>query len=73
MRSLKRKTPPATPEILNGRLMLRVREYSDLTGTPVPSVYRYLATGKLPAIRIGGTLRISVVALQHQMKEGANE
>ena len=44
---------PLTPEILKGRLMLRVREYAELTGTPIPSVYRYLALGKLPGIRIG--------------------
>jgi excisionase family DNA binding protein len=70
MRKRKHETPAATPEMLKGRLMLRVQEYADLTGTPLPSVYRYLATGKLPAIRIGGTLRISVAALQQQMQEG---
>jgi excisionase family DNA binding protein len=59
---------PLTPEILKGRLMLRVREYAELTGTPIPSVYRYLALGKLPGIRIGNTLRISVSALTNQLK-----
>jgi excisionase family DNA binding protein len=43
--------------------MLRVHEYAELTGTPAPSVYRYIALNKLPSIRIGSTLRIPVSAV----------
>jgi excisionase family DNA binding protein len=63
-------TSPA--DLLTGRLMLRVREYAELTGTPAPSVYRYVALGKLPSIRIGSTLRIPVSAVDEQLK-GAND
>ena len=54
--------------MLKGRLMLRVDEYAALTGTPAPSVYRYLALGKLPSIRIGSTIRIPVSALSEQLR-----
>lgn len=58
----------ATPDLLRGRLMLRVNEYAELTGTPIPSVYRYISLGKLPSIRIGNTVRIPVSALTEQLK-----
>ena len=61
-----------TPETLKGRLMLRVQEYAELTGTPAPSVYRYVALGMLPSIRIGNTLRIPVSALTDQLKGESN-
>ena len=61
-------TNPVTPDILKGRVMLRVQEYAELTGTPAPTVYRYLASGEIPAIRLGGTLRIPVSALLEQME-----
>jgi excisionase family DNA binding protein len=64
-----RKKQATSPDLLNGRLMLRVQEYAELTGTPLPSVYRYLALGKLRGIRIGGTLRIPVSAVLEQMQE----
>jgi excisionase family DNA binding protein len=48
--------------------MLRVSEYSQLTGTPAPTVYKYLASGEIPAIRIGGTVRIPVSALLEQIQ-----
>jgi excisionase family DNA binding protein len=66
-RNCKDESRRVTPDILNGRLMLRVREYAALTGTPAPSVYRYMALGKLPSIRIGGTLRIPVSAVTDQL------
>jgi excisionase family DNA binding protein len=68
-----RKVRPLTPDILRNRLMLRVQEYAELTGTPLPSVYRYLALGKLRGIRIGGTLRIPVATVLEQMREPAGE
>jgi excisionase family DNA binding protein len=67
MAKRKRERTEATPEILKGRVMLRVSEYSQLTGTPAPTVYKYLASGEIPAIRIGGTVRIPVSALLEQM------
>ena len=67
MAKRKREKAEATPEILKGRVMLRVSEYSQLTGTPAPTVYKYLASGEIPAIRIGGTVRIPVSALLEQM------
>jgi excisionase family DNA binding protein len=67
MAKRKREKTEATPDILKGRVMLRVSEYSQLTGTPAPTVYKYLASGEIPAIRIGGTVRIPVSALLEQM------
>jgi excisionase family DNA binding protein len=58
----------ASPDLLKGRVMLRVNEYAELTGTPIPSVYRYLALGKLRGIRIGTSLRIPVSALLEQIR-----
>ena len=66
------ETIALTPEGLKGRLMLRVQEYAVLTGTPAPSVYRYIALGKLPSIRIGSTLRIPVEALTDQLNGVSN-
>jgi excisionase family DNA binding protein len=61
----------ASPDLLRGRVMLRVQEYAELTGTPAPSVYRYLASGKLPSIRLGNTLRIPVSAITEQLHGAA--
>ncbi len=65
----RRKTqkPKPTPELLRGRIMLTVAEYSALTGTPRPTVYRYLETGVIPAIRVGRSVRISVAEVQAQL------
>ena len=58
----------ATPDLLKHRLMLRIREYAELTGTPVPTVYAYCAAGKIPGvIRIGNSLRIPVAAVMEQL------
>jgi hypothetical protein len=57
-----------TPKLLEGRLMLRVFEWAELTGTPLATAYRYATTGKLPVIRIGGTLRVPVAAIIDQLK-----
>jgi excisionase family DNA binding protein len=53
-------TKPITPGILEQRVAVRPREYSMLTGTPLPTVYKYIANGLLRANRIGGTIRIPV-------------
>lgn len=59
-----------TPKLLEGRLMLRISEWAELTGTPLPTAYRYATTGKLPVVRIGGTLRVPVAAVQAQLASG---
>jgi excisionase family DNA binding protein len=60
---------PATPELLKGRIMIRAQEYADLTGTPLPTVYKYLSGGEIPAIRIGSSVRIPVSAVAEQMAQ----
>lgn len=72
MKPARRDEEKSTAALLNHRLMLRVREYADLTGTPAPSVYRYVALGKLPSVRIGSTLRIPVSAVADQLKGAQN-
>jgi excisionase family DNA binding protein len=51
------------PDALRDRVSVRAREYAALTGTPLPSVYRYIATKQIPATRIGNTWRIPVSAV----------
>jgi excisionase family DNA binding protein len=58
----------AAPDILGTRLFLRVQEFAELTGTPVASVYRYVASGELPSRRIGSTIRIPVSAVCEELK-----
>lgn len=62
------KKQPLTPKLLEGRIMLRISEWAELTGTPLPTAYRYATTGKLPVVRIGGTLRVPVAAVLEQLK-----
>ena len=58
----------SVPELLKNRLMLRVREYADLTGTPAPTVYALLYAGRIPgATRIGNSWRIPVRTLLDQL------
>jgi len=57
-----------SPKLLEGRIMLRISEWAELTGTPLPTAYRYATTGKVPVVRIGGTLRIPVAAVLEQLK-----
>lgn len=58
-----RKT--ASPDILATRLLLRVKEYSDLTGTPPATVYALVAAGKIPGVvRIGSSIRIPADTLR---------
>ena len=53
----------AAPALIRNRIYLRAREYADLTGTPIASVYKYISDGQIPSERIGGTVRIPVAAL----------
>ncbi len=54
-----------SPELLNQRLLVRVREYADLTGTPLPTVYALIAAGKIPGVvRIGSSIRIPATVLK---------
>jgi excisionase family DNA binding protein len=52
------------PGKLRERVSIRAREYAALTGTPLPSVYRYIANGQIRAARIGGTWHIPVAAVR---------
>ena len=59
----------ATPDLLKQRLLLRVKEFAELTGTPTPTVYAYIASGKISGvIRIGSSLRIPVSVVLEQLK-----
>jgi excisionase family DNA binding protein len=55
---------PVSPDLLGRRLFLRVREYSDLTGTPLPTCYSLIHQGKIESIKIGDSIRIPVAALK---------
>lgn len=54
------KTTEITPDMLQKRVTVRPREYASLTGTPLPTVYKYIASGLLRASRMGNTIRIPV-------------
>lgn len=56
-----------TPDVLKGRIMLRIAEWAELTGTPLPTAYKYATSGKIPVVRIGSTLRIPVEAVLQQL------
>jgi hypothetical protein len=61
----------ATPDLLKERLMLRLREWAALTGTPMASAYKLAAEGKIPGLlRVGNTIRISTAALREQLASG---
>ena len=49
-----------TLEELQRRVMVRPREFAELTGTPLATVYKYIANGQLKASRMGSTIRIPV-------------
>lgn len=57
------------------RLAYRVAEFSEAIGVSRSKGYELIARGEVPAIRIGGSLRIPVEAarqwLEHKMSEGA--
>jgi excisionase family DNA binding protein len=63
-RNRQRKPGPLTPEGLRQRVSLRPREYADLTGIPLPSVYRHISNGSLKATRVGSSIRIAVEELR---------
>jgi excisionase family DNA binding protein len=71
MKKPNKQAVPATPDLLKQRLMLRVKEFAELTGTPIATVYAYIASGKITVIRIGGSLRIPVAAVLEQLKGAA--
>ncbi|MCC6363177.1 MAG: helix-turn-helix domain-containing protein [Bryobacterales bacterium] len=58
------KPNPATPDLLDRRVMLRVREVSDLCGIPPATIYSYVTQGKLPAVRVGSSIRIPAAAIR---------
>lgn len=54
----------ATPALLDSRLYLRVKEFSDLTGTPVSTTYALIHAGKIESVKIGDSLRVPASALR---------
>ena len=55
---------PATPDLLGRRLFLRVREFSDLTGTPLATCYALVKSGQIEGVTyIGNSIRIPVTAV----------
>jgi excisionase family DNA binding protein len=46
------------------RLMLRVTEAADAIGVSRAKAYELIAAGELPSVRLGGSVRVPVVALQ---------
>lgn len=67
MKKRSRNKASTCPRLLDGRIMLRVHEYSELTGTPIASVYKYAKSGELPTVKLGNTIRISVEAIRKQL------
>jgi hypothetical protein len=63
-------TTTIEPKRLRERISIRAREYAALTGTPLPSVYRYLVTKQIPATRIGNTWHIPVSGIQALLGAG---
>ena len=55
---------PASPYLLDKRLLLRVKEFAELTGTPLASVYALVAAGKIDVVRLGSSIRIRASALR---------
>jgi len=51
--------------LLNGnRVWLRVREFADLFGFPVSSVYAQITAGEIEVIRVGHAVRIPIAPLR---------
>jgi excisionase family DNA binding protein len=46
------------------RLLFRVGEAADVLGVARATVYKLLADGSLPSVRVGKSLRVPVVALK---------
>lgn len=49
---------------MQGRLMLRPTEAADAIGVSRSKAYQLIAEGTLPSVRLGGCVRVPVVALQ---------
>jgi excisionase family DNA binding protein len=49
---------------------LTVAEVSSLFRVSMPTVYRRVADGQLPAVRIGATIRIPLAAVEHLEHSG---
>lgn len=51
------------------RLFLRIPEVAEALGIGRTKIYEMIATGKLPTIRVGRAIRISVSTLQKWVEE----
>ncbi len=59
------------------RLLLRVTEAADALGVGRSKLYEMVARGEIPAVKVGGCVRVPVAALQtwieSQLRERAQE
>ncbi len=53
------------------KVLLRVSEVIEATGLGRSKVYELIASGELPSVRIGGTIRVPVVTLHSWIKSRA--
>jgi excisionase family DNA binding protein len=61
----KARPTPATPDLLGRRLFLRVREFSELTGTPLATCYALVKSHQIEGVTyIGNSIRIPVTAIK---------
>ena len=54
---------------MNERLLLRPTEAAELLGICRTKTYQLLASGELPSVRIGGSIRVPVDALRQWITE----
>jgi excisionase family DNA binding protein len=55
------------------RLLLRPAEVADVLGVGRSKVYGLLATGELPSVRVGHSVRVPAAALHRWVEEHAAE
>jgi excisionase family DNA binding protein len=55
------------------KLMLRVSEAGDALGLGRSKTYELIASGELPSVRIGGSVRVPVGALRAWIEKKATE
>ena len=54
---------------VTGRLLLRVREATDLCGMPVSTGYSLVASGEWPSVHCGRAIRVPVAGLLRWIEE----
>jgi excisionase family DNA binding protein len=56
-------------EVAPQRLLLRMPEVAEALGIGRTKIYEIIATGELPTVRVGRSVRISVTTLQKWVEE----